>query len=193
MSARRLALKPRHPRCPLSDNEVTTTASMEVAAMSHAKLIDTCLAELPRAVVNVVTDADGNGARVETGDVVAGAIVHARLHFNASHADLVLSACDLEADMSPSALLEVITSTATRLGATWHTDEEARAVAAEAVKAIVDKVEAARQAGGLKKVNADYKAYRQQQVAKAERAIPYSACLRRYATRMVEEVAKQVG
>lgn len=163
--------------------------------MSHAKLIDTYLAALPRTVVSVVTDADGNGAKIETGDVPAGTVVHGRLHFNASHADLVLSSCGLDgrAVMSPSELLEAVTNTAARLGAEWQTDQEAQTTAAEAVQAIVDKIEAARQAGGLREINASYKRYRQQQVANAERAIPYSAYLRRYTTRMVEEVAKQVG
>jgi hypothetical protein len=166
---------------------------MEAAAMFHAKLIEIYLAALPRTVVSIVTVADGNGARIETGDVPAGAIVHARLHFNKSHADLVLSACGLDgrAEMSPSELIEAIPSAATRLGATWQTDEEARAAAAKAVQAIVDKVEAARQAGGMKEINASYKRYRQQQVAKAERAIPYSAYLRRYTELMVREVAER--
>lgn len=163
--------------------------------MSHAKLIDVYLAALSRTVVSVVTDAGVNHARIETGDVPAGAAVHARLHFNASHADLVLSAYGLDgrADMSPSELLEAITSTAARLGAEWQTDEEARAAAADTVQAVVDKVEAARQAGGMKEINASYKRYRQEQVAKAERAVPYSTYLRHYTARMVEEVARLAG
>jgi hypothetical protein len=36
------------------------------------------------------------------------------------------------------------------------------------------------QAGGLKQVNAQYKRYRQAQVAKAEKAIPYTAFLERF-------------
>lgn len=95
--------------------------------------------------------------------------------------------------MSPSEILEVITSTAARLGAEWQSDQQAKVEAAEAVQAIVDKVEAARQAGGLKEINASYKRYRQQQVANAERAIPCSAYLQRYTTRMIEEVAKLAG
>lgn len=160
--------------------------------MSHAKLIEAYLAASPRTVVSVVTDAEGNGARIETGDIPASAAIHARLHFNTSHVDLVLSACGLDGrtDMSPPELFEAITSTAERLGAPWQTDKEAKAAAAEAVQAVVDKVEAARQAGGLKEINASYKRYRQQQVTKAERAVPYSAYLRRYTTLMIEEVAK---
>lgn len=60
---------------------------------------------------------------------------------------------------------------------------------AEAVAEIVARVDAMRQAGGLKQVNAEYKRYRQAQAAKAERATPYAVFLQRFTATIVREVA----
>jgi hypothetical protein len=67
------------------------------------------------------------------------------------------------------------------------------AVAAAAkiqVAEIVAKVEAARQNGGLKQVNRQYKSYRQaQSIAKAEKAMPYGKFIERFTAGMVRDVA----
>jgi hypothetical protein len=44
-------------------------------------------------------------------------------------------------------------------------------------------------AGGLKQVNRQYKAYRQGQIAKAERAMPYSKFIEPFIATMVRQVA----
>jgi hypothetical protein len=160
--------------------------------MSNAKLIEAYIAALPIVTVSVVANPNGKRARIETGTPAAGQAVYARVFLKSSHADLVLDAAGVDgwAKMPAAGLLELITSTATALGAPWQTEEEIIGAAAAAVAAIVYKVEAARQAGGLKEINASYKRYRQQQVAKAERVVPYSAYLQRYTVLMVEEVAR---
>jgi hypothetical protein len=45
------------------------------------------------------------------------------------------------------------------------------------------------QSGGLKQVNAEYRRYRMGQVAKCEKAIPYSAFLQRFTASLVRNVA----
>jgi hypothetical protein len=45
------------------------------------------------------------------------------------------------------------------------------------------------QAGGLKQVNRQYKAYRQAQIAKAEKALPYAKFLERFTANIVRDVA----
>jgi hypothetical protein len=54
---------------------------------------------------------------------------------------------------------------------------------------IVAHVKATNQSGGLKQVNAQYKRYRQAQVAKAEKASPYSLFLERITATIVRDVA----
>jgi hypothetical protein len=54
---------------------------------------------------------------------------------------------------------------------------------------IVAHVKATNQSGGLKQVNAQYKRYRQAQVAKAEKAVPYAKFLERFTATIVREVA----
>ena len=48
--------------------------------------------------MSVVASADGRRSRFETGEVLTGEIVHARLRFKASHAELVLMTCDVGVD-----------------------------------------------------------------------------------------------
>jgi hypothetical protein len=66
------------------------------------------------------------------------------------------------------------------------------AVAAAAkiqVAEIVAKVEAARQNGGMKQTNRQYKAYRQAQMAKAEKALPYAKFIEPFIATIVRDVA----
>jgi hypothetical protein len=57
------------------------------------------------------------------------------------------------------------------------------------VAGIVERVNASNQAGGLKTINAQYKRYRQGQIAKAEKAVPYAKFLERFTVSMVRNVA----
>jgi hypothetical protein len=83
------------------------------------------------------------------------------------------------------AVVALIERTAANLGAPFQTPAELREAAAE----IVARVDAMRQAGGLKQVNAEYKRYRQAQAAKAERATPYAVFLQRFTATIVRDVA----
>jgi hypothetical protein len=155
-------------------------------------LVETYIAALPGTVVSIVASADRRRSRFETGPPPADAIVHARLRFKESHAELVLSACGVRdwADMPPTSLLQLITDTAENLGARPRSDDDVAAAAKEAVAVVVAKVEAMNQNGGLKQINAAYKRYRLGQVAKGEKAISYSAHLTSFKESLVVQVAK---
>ena len=57
--------------------------------MSRAALVEAYIAALPGMVVSIVGSDDGRRSRFETGAVAAAAIVHARLRFKESHAELI--------------------------------------------------------------------------------------------------------
>jgi hypothetical protein len=75
------------------------------------------------------------------------------------------------------------------LGAPYHTLAELREAAETAVDEIQARVDSVRQNGGLKQVNAEYKRYRAQQIAKAEKAMPYAKFLERFTALIVRDVA----
>jgi hypothetical protein len=75
------------------------------------------------------------------------------------------------------------------LGAPYHTLAELREAAETAVDEIQARVDSMRQNGGLKQVNAEYKRYRAQQIAKAEKATPYAKFLERFTALIVRDVA----
>ncbi|CAN7377719.1 hypothetical protein LJR220_003363 [Bradyrhizobium sp. LjRoot220] len=114
-----------------------------------------------------------------------------------AHAELVLMRCrdDLTAigaarpqgwfDMSAREILDALVNTAAQLGATWRTADLMKADAERAVDLIVNQVEAQRKSGGLAQVNAEYKVYRQRQVERGQKAIPYSAHLHAFTTSLV--------
>jgi hypothetical protein len=158
-------------------------------------LIEAYIAAMPGTVVSIVASADGQRSRIETGDVAADAIVHGRLRFKDTHADLVLMACGVTgwADMPPASLLELIIATAEQLGARPQTDRDVTAAARAAVGCVIANVEAMRANGGLKQVNAAYRRYRLGQVAKGERAINYAAHIAAFTESLVRKVAVQGG
>ena len=83
-----------------------------------------------------------------------------------------------------------LNATARSMGAPFQTAAALRADAEKEVDKIVARVEATSQAGGLRQLNRSYKAYRAQQIAKAERAQPYSKFLEeRYTAKIVRSVA----
>jgi hypothetical protein len=160
--------------------------------MSRASLVQAYITALPGTIVSIVSSPDGQRSRFETGAVDAGAIVHARLHFKDSHAELVLSVCGVHdwADMPPWAMLQLISTTAQGLGAQPWNDADIIAAAEDAVDQVVAKVEVMRQNGDLAVVNAGYKRYRLGQVAKGEKAVSYAAHLAKFTQSLVAEVAK---
>lgn len=123
----------------------------------------------------------------------------ARYFFKPNHIELVLGAaglgCGVEISTpagiaSPTAVAALLERTARSMGAPLETEAEIRAEAEQEVAKIVAKVAASNQSGGLKQWNTAYKQYRRAQIAKAEKAIPYSAYLQRViVATMVRNVA----
>jgi hypothetical protein len=113
------------------------------------------------------------------------------------HAELVLMnvRSDFEAlgadrpqgwvDMPARAVRDHVVNVAAGLGASWRTATEVRADASHAVAEIIVQVEQQRRAGGLAQVNAQYKIYRQGQVARGEKAAPYSVHLTAFTRSLV--------
>jgi hypothetical protein len=143
--------------------------------MSRESLIEAYVSALPFAAVAVVAIA-GGGCRVETAAPGAPGETIAQYYFRPSHVELVLGAAGLGTDpidQPPDVVAALIEKTAATMGAPFETAAEIRAAAKIQVAAIVAKVEAARQAGGMKQINRQYKAYRLAQSAKGEKAISY--------------------
>jgi hypothetical protein len=154
--------------------------------LSRALLVEAYVAALPLTAVAVVSSPDGRQCRIETGGTSTPAF-----YFKPSHAELVLSAIDLDGwtDQSAAAVAALIERTAAAMGAPYQTHGELLQAAEQAVADIVARVDAMRQNGGLKQVNAEYKRYRTQQMAKAERATTYSVFLQRFTETIVRDVA----
>jgi hypothetical protein len=163
---------------------------MESPAVSRADLIQTYIAGLNLAAVVVVSS--GRRCQIRIGEPAAGEKIRHQFYFRPSHAELLLLTIGREglAGKPAAALAALIERTAAMLGARYWTASELRAEAERQVAAIVAKVAASNTSGGLKHWNAAFKQYRRQQVAKAEKALPYSVFLERFVlTAMVRDVA----
>ncbi|MCC8963748.1 hypothetical protein H8A95_15870 [Bradyrhizobium sp. Pear76] len=78
-----------------------------------------------------------------------------------------------------------LVNAAAELGARWRTLAVVKADAERAVDEVLVHVEKSRQEGRLKDVNARYKIHREQQAAKGEKSIPYSAYLADFTRQLV--------
>lgn len=156
--------------------------------MSRESLIEAYISALPLVAVAIVSSTDGKQCRIETGGACARA---PSFYFKATHLDLVLATIDLDGwtELAPADVSALIERTAANLGAPFQTPDALRKAAEAAVTEIIDRVEAMRQNGGLAKVNAQYKAYRQVQIARAERATSYSEFLQRWTASIVRDTA----
>jgi hypothetical protein len=157
-------------------------------------LVEAYIAALPLSVVAIVCSADGRRCRIHTErEPGPGETIEDSLYFKPSHAELVLGTIDLDGwtDQAPAAVVALIERAACSLGAPHHTLAELRKAAEAAVAEITARVDAGRQNGDLKQVNRQYKIYRQQQIAKAEKAMPYAAHLAAFTRSLVEKVARQ--
>jgi hypothetical protein len=92
-----------------------------------------------------------------------------------------------------AALADAIERTAATLGAPYQTPDELRRAAEQAVAEITARVRIANQQGLMKRVNAEYRAYRQGQIEKREPAVPYSAYIERFTADLVRDVAISAG
>jgi hypothetical protein len=88
--------------------------------------------------------------------------------------DLVLGAAGLAYGLSnqpPREVAALIERTARRMHAPYDDAAELRKAAEIQVAAAQERVQCMNQAGGLREINTQYKAYRQAQIARAERTI----------------------
>jgi len=99
------------------------------------------------------------------------------------HAELVREHCAGAIDHGS------VVAAAAKIGAPWQTTDQVRAVAETEARKLLADIEAKRQAGALKKLNADYKSYRLQQIAKTEKAVPYSKFFASFACNMARLAA----
>jgi hypothetical protein len=120
-----------------------------------------------------------------------------------AHAELVCLRCfqDFRAvgvmrahgwvNLPPAEVVDKIKATAAMLGARWQTQGAIERDAQKVVAEVIASVEAARQNGGLKQVNAEYKKYRHAQIEKREPAIPYSAHIAQFTKLLVLRAAQK--
>ncbi len=132
----------------------------------------------------------GGGCRVETG---APAEAVATYYFKQAHLDLLLGAAGLPEgrpiDQSPVAVAALIRRTAVAMGAPFQTLAGLQADAEKEVDKILERVRASNASGGLQQVNRSYKAYRQQQLAKAEKAMPYAKFIEPFVMQILRQIA----
>jgi len=114
-----------------------------------------------------------------------------------AHAELVMARClaDIKSvgamcpqgwiDLPAIEVRDALINVSGMLGAVWRTEHQLQREAEEAVEEVVARVEASRQNGGLADVNRSYKIYRQTQMRKGEKAVPYSAHLRAFTKSLV--------
>jgi hypothetical protein len=160
--------------------------------LSRASLVDVYISALQLTAVAIVASADGRRCRIETdGEIAPGEKIKRQFFFRPTHADLLLLTIALDGwtDQQPAAVAALIERTAATLGAPFQTLTELQAEAEQEVDKIIAKVAASNQAGGMKQINAQYKRYRQAQVAKAEKAVPYTKFIERFTASIVRDVA----
>jgi hypothetical protein len=161
---------------------------MESPPVARADLIATYISALNLTAVAVV--ADGRRCRIITGEPAPGETIAARFYFKASHAELVLAEIDKDGlSGKPAAVAALIEGTARRIGAPFQTPDELHRAAEVQVAAVQARVASMNQSGGLSALNKAYRQYRLGQVARAERAIPYSAFVERRIATILRDVA----
>jgi len=110
------------------------------------------------------------------------------------HAELVLSQCpEGWVDLPPTALRDEVINAAAALGASFRTAAEIETEASKEVEEIIKRVEVMRLSGLLTKVNRDYKIYRQTQVARGLKAVPYQAHLDAFTLSLVKIAAESAS
>jgi hypothetical protein len=104
----------------------------------------------------------------------------------AQHAELVLAQCpEGWADIAPAALRDEVVNAAAALGASFRTAAEVYADAKRTVEQIMENVERARIRGELRKMNADYKLYRQNELSLGRKPVGYGEHLTSFTRSLV--------
>lgn len=154
--------------------------------MKPAALVKDYISSLDIHPLAIIAGAGGSGALIVR-TLPPGLTPFDILWFSRElHADLVMANCPAGPEDRPAALLrDDIVNTAAALGAPFRTTHEIEADAEKAVAGIIGQIETWRQNGGLAKVNRDYKTYRQTQMARGQKAVPYSTHLASFARSLV--------
>jgi hypothetical protein len=82
-----------------------------------------------------------------------------------------------------------VTNAAKRLNVVLYADEHIAAEAMTVIARVEEEIDRMQQAGGLKSVNASYRAYRIEASARGERVVPYGQWMRLYAENLVRQTA----
>jgi len=160
-------------------------------------LVAAYMEALPAKALTIHAGPNGRPSKIGFGFEKKLDLFDALWFAKAAHAELVLMNCrsdfgaigaarpDNWIDLAACEVRDHIVNIATGLGASWRSGSELQADAARAVDEILASVEAQRRTGGLARVNAEYKFYRQQQTAKGAKAVPYSAHLAAFTRSLV--------
>jgi hypothetical protein len=130
----------------------------------------------------------------QTGEIAPGEPVAHRYFFKSSHVDLLLATIGQDglSGRSAAALAASIEQAAASIGAVYRSPAEIHKAAELAVAAITERVRIANQSGGMKSINREYRAYRQQQLAKGEMATSYAAFIEPFVATMVKRAAARM-
>lgn len=110
------------------------------------------------------------------------------------HAELVLAQCpEGWVDLPPAALRDEVVNAAATLGASFRTTAEVEAEAKRAVEQITENVERARIRGELRRVNAEYKAYRQRELSLGKKPVGYGLHMANFTRNLVVLAAKNAS
>lgn len=170
-----------------------------------ADLVAAYMQALPAKAVLIHAGRDGQAAKIGSTSDEALELFDVLWFAKPAHAELVLMNCrddfaslgalrpDDWIDLSARTVRDYVVNIASLLGAAWRSEAEMRAGASIVVAEIIAEVEASRQSGGLAQVNTAYKIYRQQQTAKGEKAVPYSAHLDAFTRSLVVLAAQNAS
>ena len=162
--------------------------------MSRVSLVEAYISGLQLTEIAIV--GAGKQCRITAGGEFAtpGEPVAHRYFFKSSHVDLLLATIGQDglSGRSAAALAELIVQAAASIGATHQSPAQVRKGAELAVAAITERVRIANQSGGMKSINREYRAYRQQQLARGERATSYAAFIEPFVATMVKRAAARM-
>lgn len=168
----------------------------------RASLIQAYIAALDTSPLLVLAVAGKQPCRIASEPVEKLNIVDTFWFTKPQHAELVLQKClsDLSAagarcrgewiDIPAADVCEALSLAARDLGAAYRSTLEVHQDAGKAVDRIVANVELARLRGQLRAVNAEYKAYRERQIAAGEKPVSYSQHLADFTLSLVVLAAK---
>jgi hypothetical protein len=161
--------------------------------MSRESLVEAYISGLQLTEIAIV--GAGRQCRIHTGgDLARGEPVAHRYLFKSSHVDLLLATIGPEglSGKPATTLAELVVQAAASIGAPYQSPAQVRKGAELAVAAITERIRIANQSGGMKLINREYRAYRQQQLAKGEMATSYAAFIEPFVATMVKRAAARM-